>query len=129
MQSMPRASAGTCNRWCGVRPTPLHPPAQASATAQGFCPPAGRGNLRAAAGERPIRSMAPTDAVTTQTDSLAHVGSARLRVILREATRGLVVTGRLTRWLRGRPATTESTAALWAKALLDAVLFFGIFMA
>jgi protein-S-isoprenylcysteine O-methyltransferase Ste14 len=45
------------------------------------------------------------------------------------ARRGLVVTGRLTRWLRGRPSTSESTAALWAKALLDAVLFFGVFMA
>ncbi len=39
------------------------------------------------------------------------------------------MTGRLTRWLRGRPSTTESSAALWAKALLDAVLFFGVFMA
>ena len=39
------------------------------------------------------------------------------------------MTGRLARWLRGRPSTTESTAALWAKALLDAVLFFGVFMA
>ena len=39
------------------------------------------------------------------------------------------MTGRLTRWLRGRPSTTESTAALWAKALLDVVLFFGVFMA
>lgn len=39
------------------------------------------------------------------------------------------MTGRVTRWLRGRPSTTESTAALWATALLDAVLFFGLFMA
>ena len=37
--------------------------------------------------------------------------------------------GRLTRWLRGRPSTTESTSALWATALLDAVLFSGVFMA
>ncbi len=37
--------------------------------------------------------------------------------------------GRLARWLRGRPSTTESTAILWAKAVLDAVLFFGVFMA
>ena len=36
--------------------------------------------------------------------------------------------GALTRWLRGRPSTTESTAALWAKSFLDAVLFFGLFM-
>jgi hypothetical protein len=28
------------------------------------------------------------------------------------------------RWLRGRPTTTEGTAALYAKALLDAVAFF-----
>ncbi len=35
---------------------------------------------------------------------------------------------RLLRWLRGRPSTTESTVALWAKSLLDALLFFGVFM-
>ncbi len=34
----------------------------------------------------------------------------------------------LARWLQGRPSTTESTAALWAKSLLDAFLFFGVFM-
>jgi len=28
-----------------------------------------------------------------------------------------------------RPSTTQSTAALWAKSLLNALLFFGIFMA
>ncbi len=39
------------------------------------------------------------------------------------------MTGRLVRWLRGRPSTTESTGALWAKSLLDAVLFFSVFMA
>ena len=33
------------------------------------------------------------------------------------------------RLLRGRPSTTESTAALWAKSLLNALLFFGVFMA
>ena len=32
-------------------------------------------------------------------------------------------------WLRGRPSTTQSTVALWAKSLADAVLFFGVFMA
>ena len=32
-------------------------------------------------------------------------------------------------WLRGRPSTTQSTVALWAKSLLNAVLFFGVFMA
>ncbi len=36
---------------------------------------------------------------------------------------------RLMRLLRGRPSTTESTAALWAKSLLGALLFFGVFMA
>ncbi len=35
---------------------------------------------------------------------------------------------RIMRLLRGRPSTTESTAALWAKSLLGAFLFFGIFM-
>jgi protein-S-isoprenylcysteine O-methyltransferase Ste14 len=34
----------------------------------------------------------------------------------------------LTGWFRGRPSTTESTAALWTTALLDAVVFFAIFM-
>lgn len=34
----------------------------------------------------------------------------------------------LTRWLQGRPSTTESTVALWAKSLLNAVLFFSLFM-
>jgi protein-S-isoprenylcysteine O-methyltransferase Ste14 len=32
------------------------------------------------------------------------------------------------RSLRGRPSTTESTVALWAKSLVGAFLFFGIFM-
>ena len=32
------------------------------------------------------------------------------------------------RFLRGRPSTTESTAALWAKSLLNASLFFCVFM-
>lgn len=32
------------------------------------------------------------------------------------------------RALRGRPSTTQSTAALWAKSLLGALLFFGVFM-
>lgn len=36
---------------------------------------------------------------------------------------------RLMRMLRGRPSTTESTVALWAKSLLGAFVFFGIFMA
>ncbi len=36
---------------------------------------------------------------------------------------------RFIRLLRGRPSTTESTAALWAKSLLGALLFFGVFMA
>jgi protein-S-isoprenylcysteine O-methyltransferase Ste14 len=36
---------------------------------------------------------------------------------------------RLMRLLRGRPSTTESTLALWAKSLFGAFLFFGIFMA
>ncbi len=36
---------------------------------------------------------------------------------------------KILRWLRGRPSTTESTAALWAKSLLGALLFFGVFMA
>ena len=35
---------------------------------------------------------------------------------------------RLMRLLRGRPSTTESTALLWAKSLLNAVLFFSVFM-
>ena len=35
---------------------------------------------------------------------------------------------RMMRWLRGRPSTTESTVALWAKSLLGAFVFFGIFM-
>ncbi len=34
----------------------------------------------------------------------------------------------LLRFLRGRPSTTESTALLWAKSLLNAVLFFSVFM-
>ncbi len=33
------------------------------------------------------------------------------------------------RLLRGRPSTTQNTAALWAKSLLSAVLFFCVFMA
>ncbi len=32
------------------------------------------------------------------------------------------------RWLRGRPSITQSTAVLWAKSLLGALLFFGVFM-
>ena len=32
------------------------------------------------------------------------------------------------RWLRGRPSTTEDTRTLWMKSLLNALLFFGIFM-
>lgn len=32
------------------------------------------------------------------------------------------------RFLRGRPSTTDSTALLWAKSLLNAVLFFSVFM-
>lgn len=39
------------------------------------------------------------------------------------------MTRSLTRWLRGRPSTTESTAALWAKSALNAILFFSVFMA
>ena len=35
---------------------------------------------------------------------------------------------RIMRLLRGRPSTTESTVALWAKSLVGAFLFFGIFM-
>lgn len=35
---------------------------------------------------------------------------------------------RFMRLLRGRPSTTESTVALWAKSLLGAILFFGVFM-
>ena len=35
---------------------------------------------------------------------------------------------RIMRLLRGRPSTTESTVGLWAKSLLGAFLFFGIFM-
>ncbi len=35
---------------------------------------------------------------------------------------------RILRWLRGRPSTTEDTRALWTKSLLNALLFFGIFM-
>ena len=35
---------------------------------------------------------------------------------------------RIMRLLRGKPSTTESTAALWGKSLLGAFLFFGIFM-
>ncbi len=35
---------------------------------------------------------------------------------------------RLMRFLRGRPSTTESTALLWGKSLLNAVLFFCVFM-
>jgi protein-S-isoprenylcysteine O-methyltransferase Ste14 len=31
-------------------------------------------------------------------------------------------------WMRGRASTTRSTAGLWAKSLLNAVLFFGIFI-
>jgi protein-S-isoprenylcysteine O-methyltransferase Ste14 len=36
---------------------------------------------------------------------------------------------RFMRLLRGRPSTTESTLALWAKSLLGAFLFFAVFMA
>ena len=36
---------------------------------------------------------------------------------------------RLTRFLRGRPSTTENTAVLWAKSLIGAALFFCVFMA
>ena len=36
---------------------------------------------------------------------------------------------RLMRLLRGRPSSTESTVALWAKSLLNAALFFSVFMA
>jgi protein-S-isoprenylcysteine O-methyltransferase Ste14 len=32
------------------------------------------------------------------------------------------------RFLRGRPSTTESTAAIWAKSALNAALFFCVFM-
>ena len=32
------------------------------------------------------------------------------------------------RWARIRPSTTRSTSALWAKSLLNAVLFFALFM-
>ena len=35
---------------------------------------------------------------------------------------------RIMRLLRGRPSTTENTVALWAKSLLGAFVFFGIFM-
>lgn len=35
---------------------------------------------------------------------------------------------RFMRLLRGRPSRTESTVALWAKSLLSAAVFFGIFM-
>jgi protein-S-isoprenylcysteine O-methyltransferase Ste14 len=35
---------------------------------------------------------------------------------------------RIMRLLRGRPSTTESTLALQAKSLLDALLFFAVFM-
>jgi len=38
------------------------------------------------------------------------------------------VTDRTTRWLRIRPSSTRSSLALWAKSLLNALLFFGIFM-
>jgi protein-S-isoprenylcysteine O-methyltransferase Ste14 len=37
-------------------------------------------------------------------------------------------TRKIRRWLRGRPSTTESTAALWAKSLVGALLFFGAFV-
>ena len=35
---------------------------------------------------------------------------------------------KILRWLQGRPSTTENTGALWAKSLLNALLFFGVFM-
>ncbi len=35
---------------------------------------------------------------------------------------------RIMRLLRGRPSTTENTVALWAKSLLGAFVFFGLFM-
>lgn len=35
---------------------------------------------------------------------------------------------RLSRLLRGRPSTTRSTALIWAKSLLNALLFFSVFM-
>lgn len=38
------------------------------------------------------------------------------------------MTRRESGWLRIRPSTTQSTSALWGKSLLNAVLFFGIFM-
>ena len=38
------------------------------------------------------------------------------------------MSGRLVRWLRGRPSTQETTAALWRTALLDALVFSAIFM-
>lgn len=38
------------------------------------------------------------------------------------------MTPRLVRWLRGRPSITESTVVLWAKSLIDTVLFFSVFM-
>jgi protein-S-isoprenylcysteine O-methyltransferase Ste14 len=39
------------------------------------------------------------------------------------------VKGGSRRWFRIRPSSTQSLAALWGKSLLNAVLFFGIFMA
>ena len=38
------------------------------------------------------------------------------------------MTGRGARWLRIRPSGTRSVTALWAKSLLNAVLFFALFM-
>lgn len=35
---------------------------------------------------------------------------------------------RVMRLLRGKPSTTQSTAALWTKSLVGAFLFFGVFM-
>jgi len=39
-----------------------------------------------------------------------------------------VVKDGASRWLRIRPSSTRSSLALWAKSLLNALLFFGIFM-
>ena len=58
----------------------------------------------------------------------AHLESECVPSYPSRVTPGLVVTRRLIRWLRGRPSTTKSTAALWAKSLIDTVLFFSVFM-
>jgi protein-S-isoprenylcysteine O-methyltransferase Ste14 len=41
---------------------------------------------------------------------------------------GRSASGRASRWRGVRPSTTRSTAALWGKSLLNALLFFAIFM-